>query len=109
MKKRIPKFQECMRLMHKRDPQMQEDGFHLLLSQAHDYTQQLIEEFVQETDPGLRCWLLELLVETRNSDALPLFLQHLHSKETDLRVIAIRGLKQLDTKEARRALWEAGI
>lgn len=46
-----------MRLMRQRDPQMQEEGFHLLRSQAHRYTEQLMKEFAQETDPGLRYWL----------------------------------------------------
>jgi len=98
-----------MRLMRQHDPQMQEDGFHLLRSQAHKYTQQLMNEFAQETDPGLRCWLLELLAEVRDPDVLPLFLEYLHSDETSLKFWVIRGLKQLNTKEARRALWEAGV
>ena len=98
-----------MRLMRKRNPQLQEDGFHLLRSHAHEYTQQLMNAFAQEIDPGLRCWLLELLAEARDLDALPLFLDYLHSDETSLKTMAIRGLKQLKTKEARRALWEAGV
>jgi hypothetical protein len=98
-----------MRLMRKRDPQSQEDGFHLLLFRAHEYSQQLMVEFAQETDPGLRCWLLELLAEARDPDALPLFLEYLHSDETSLKMMAIHGLNQLNTKDARRALWEVGI
>lgn len=98
-----------MRLMRKRDPQLQEDGFHILLPHAHEYTQQLMDECAQETDLGLRCWLLELLAETRNADALPFFLTYLHSDETGLKDMAIHGLKQLNTKEARRALWETGV
>ena len=109
MKKQVPGFQEGMRLMRKRDPQLQEDGFHLLRSHAHEYTQQLMNAFAQETDPGLRCWLLELLAEARDLNALPLFLRYLHSEETGLKTMAIHGLKQINTKEALRALWEAGV
>src|SRR5258708_36673750 len=98
-----------MRLMRKHDAQLQEDGFHLLLPHAHEYVAQLIDEFSHETDPGLRCWLLELLAEAKDPNALPLFLEYLHSDETSLKTMAIRGLKQLNTKEARRALWEAGV
>jgi hypothetical protein len=98
-----------MRLMRKRDPQMQEDGFHLLRDQAHKYTQQLMNEFAQETDPGLRCWLLELLGEARDPKTFPLFVEYLQSDNESLRSWAIRGLKLLNTKEARRALWEAGV
>ena len=35
-----------MCLMRKRDAQLQEEGFHLLLSHAHEYAQQLMDEFV---------------------------------------------------------------
>ncbi|GLV59841.1 hypothetical protein KDH_66650 [Dictyobacter sp. S3.2.2.5] len=107
MKKRVPKFQEGMRLMRHSDPQLQEDGFHLLLPYAHEYTQQLIDSFRQEADSGLRHWLLELLSAAKDPEALPIFLEYLHSDESGLKSEAIRGLKILNTKEARRALWEA--
>jgi hypothetical protein len=98
-----------MRLMRKRDAQLQEDGFHFLLPHAHEYTQQLMDEFSRETDPGLRRWLLELLAETKDPNAFALFLRYLYSDDRSLKTLAIRGLKHLNTKEARRALWEAGI
>ncbi|GLV54322.1 hypothetical protein KDH_11700 [Dictyobacter sp. S3.2.2.5] len=109
MKKQLPGFQECLRLMRMRDPQMQEDGFHLLRAQAHKYTQQLVNEVTRETNPGLRCWFLELLAEARDPGALPLFLEYLYSDETLLKTWAISGLKQINTKASRRALWEAGF
>ncbi len=109
MKGSFPGFQECMQLMRKSDAQSQEDGFHFLLPHAHEYTQQLMDAFSQETDHGLRCWLLELLAEGRDPVALPLFLSYLHSDDKSLKTLAIRGLKHLNTKEARRALWEAGV
>ncbi len=96
-----------MRLMRKRDAQLQEDGFHFLLPHAHEYVQQLIDEFSHETDSGLRWWLLELIAEARDARAFSLFLEYLHSDDRGLRVMALHGLKLLDTKEARRALWEA--
>ena len=67
LKKRFPGFQECMRLMRKRDAQLQEDGFHFLLPHAHEYVQQLIDEFSHETDSGLRWWLLELIADEDGS------------------------------------------
>lgn len=97
-----------MRLMRKHDAQLQEDGFHFLLPRVHEYVAQLIDEFSHEADPGLRCWLLELLAEAKDPNALSLFLEYLQSDESSLKAIAIHGLKQLNTKEARRALWEAG-
>jgi hypothetical protein len=50
-----------MRLMRKHAAQLQKDGFYFLLPRAHKYVEQLIDEFFREADPGLRCWLLELL------------------------------------------------
>jgi len=109
LKDPFPGFQECMRLMRKHDAQLQEDGFHFLLPHAHEYVAQLIDEFSHEADPGLRYWLLELLAEAKDPNALSLFLEYLQSDERSLKAIAVHGLKQLNTKEARRALWEAGV
>lgn len=63
-----------MRLMRKRDPQRQEEGFHTILTHAHDYLEPLMAESHAETSHGLRCWLLELIGEARSPHALPLLL-----------------------------------
>jgi hypothetical protein len=98
-----------MRLMRKRNPQLQEDGFYFLLPHAGEHVEQLMNEFSQETDHGLCCWLLELIGEARSPQALPLFLEHLNGDDRSLQYWAIYGLKKLNTKEARRILWEAGV
>jgi hypothetical protein len=60
-----------MQLMRDRDPQDQEDGFHLLLPHAAEHIDQLIAEFAKERiDHGLRCWLLELIGQARSPKAL---------------------------------------
>jgi len=53
LKEQFPGFQACIRLMCKHDPPVQEEGFHLLLPHTHEHIQQLMDEFSQETDPGL--------------------------------------------------------
>jgi len=98
-----------MRLMRKRDAQLQEDGFHALLPHTREYLPQLMDEFEQETNLGLRCWLLELIGEARDPRAFALLLGYLQSENDSLKSWAIEGLKLLNTKEARRALWEAGV
>jgi len=108
-KEKFPGFNECMRLMRKHDPQLKEEGFGYLLSRSHDYVDALIAEFQAERDHGLRCWLLELIGEARSTAAFPLLLEYLYSEDESLRSWAIRGLQHLDTKEARRVLWEAGV
>lgn len=109
MKEHFPGFQACMSLMRKKDAQLQEEGFALLLPHAQEYLEQLIDEFSRETDPGLRCWLLELIARAKDPRAFPLFLTYLQSDVCSLKTWAVYGLELLDTKEARRALWEAGV
>lgn len=101
-------FSEALHLMHKHDPQLQAEGFGRLSAHAPENVDRLIAEFHTETEHGLRCWLLELIGDTKSPTALPLLLEYLQSDDGSLRWWAIRGLKELDTKEARRALWEAG-
>jgi hypothetical protein len=96
-----------MAMMRKRDPMTAEDGFHFLRDHAAEYLDQLVAEFHKEENSGLRYWLFELIVEARNPKMLDFFVEYLYGEEADLRDIAMQGLKELDTKEARRILWEA--
>jgi HEAT repeat protein len=80
----------------------------LLSEHAHEHVERLMLEFRAETRHGLRCWLLELIGEAQSPQAFPLLLEYVSSDDDSLRGWAIRGLKKLNTKEARRALWEAG-
>ncbi|MET9626260.1 hypothetical protein ABZX92_02245 [Lentzea sp. NPDC006480] len=97
------RFEEAMRMMRHRDPQMQEDGFGVLEPHAAEHLDELIEAFREEQDRGLRAWLFELIAAARDSKALPLLVQHL--VDDDLRGYAVHGLVVLDTKEARTALY----
>ncbi|MDP9381573.1 MAG: HEAT repeat domain-containing protein [Chloroflexota bacterium] len=106
-KGQLPSFQQCLRMMRKHDPQVQEDGYHYLLAQAPVYLDQLIAQFEVEEDIGVRRWLLELIGETRSLAALPLLTECLRSDDEYLRRWAMWGLKTINTKEARRTLWEA--
>lgn len=96
-------------MMRKKGAMIQEDGFSWLLPEAHRFVDEIIAEFNSETDHGLKCWLLELLGNTHDQKTLPLFLKYLKSEDESFRYWAIEGLKALDCKEARRALYEAGI
>lgn len=101
-------FREAMRLMRRSNPQLQEDGFGMLRPVAHRYVRELMVEFANERDHGLRCWLLELIGEARSPEAFPLLAVQLRGDDESLRSWAVDGLAQLDTKEARRLLWESG-
>jgi hypothetical protein len=105
-------FDKCIKLMKKHHPQLQEDGFHLLLPHASLYVEELIQVFEKETELGLKCWFLELLAATKSSMALPLFIENASlsdKKLVSLKDWAIHGLKNLDTKESRCILFKLGI
>lgn len=94
--------------MRTRDPKVQEDAFDFLREHADAYVDELIEEFAAERDdPGLRCWLLELIAEARSPQALDVFRDQLESLDESLRFWAVRGLEMLDDREAAQALDQA--
>jgi HEAT repeat protein len=100
-------FRRALRDLHKHDPQRAEDAFGTLAADAGDHAIELIDAFRSETDPGIRRWLLELVGLARSADALPLLVEQLQSDDELLRSHAIDGLKRLNTKPAREALWKA--
>ena len=95
-------------MMHKHDPQIQEDGFNLLAPIATQHCAELIDQFETETDPGVRRWLLELIGMARSENALPVLVQELDDDDESLREWARRGLQQLNSQQARTALWQHG-
>jgi hypothetical protein len=99
-------FVRAMRLMRRHDPQLAEDGFERLRALAGAHVDELIGEFGRETDHGLRCWLLELIGEARSPRAFDLLVAQLRGEDEALSVWAQRGLRLLDTKVARRVLWQ---
>ncbi|MES9536499.1 MULTISPECIES: HEAT repeat domain-containing protein [unclassified Actinomadura] len=102
------RFDQAMQLMRTKEPRVREDAFDFLREHADAYVGELIEEFAAERDdPGLRCWLLELIAEARSPEALEVFRGQLESQDDSLRFWAVRGLEMLDTREAEQALEEA--
>lgn len=99
-------FDRALRLMRRRDPQLAEEGFGRLREIAGEHLDELIAEFTRETDHGLRCWLLELIAQARSPRAFDLLVAELRGDEESLRCWARRGLRLLDTKDARRVLWQ---
>jgi hypothetical protein len=102
------RFDQAMQLMRKSDPQVREDAFDFLREHADAYVDELIEAFAAERDEhGLRCWLLELIAETRSPKALAVFGDQLESTDESLRFWAVRGLEMLDSREAGQVLHRA--
>lgn len=104
-----PIFKTCMKMMRDRNPQTQEDGYHWLVDYAADFIPELTHELNIETDPGLCSWLMELLAETKDPCTLEIFKHRLEDPNDIIRNCAIRSLQELNTRESRTILWEAGI
>ncbi len=103
-------FQQCTRLMRRRDGQSKEEGYHLLLPRALEFVTELLEEAMTErNDPGLRSWLYELLRETKSPLPIDHYKSLLASVHEEERQWAVKGLKAIDTPESRKLLFEAGL
>lgn len=103
-------FTRAMKLMRKHDPQLQEDGFGLLLPHAAAHLDALIAAHAQERDYGLRCWLLELIAEARSPETIDFLAAQLHSPDDCAPSWAAHGLRLIDTKESRTILhWSAAL
>jgi hypothetical protein len=107
MSEKFPGFKACLSMMRKRNSQTQEDGFHFLRPHAAEYVDELIAEFEMERDHGLRCWLFELLGYARSPKTFFVFVEYLKSDDESFQSWAAKGLHNLNTKDARQALWDA--
>jgi hypothetical protein len=103
----FPGFQRCMWMMRRHNPQTQEEGFGALRPRAREHVQELIHEFRTENDHGLRCWLLELIGDAESEDTFEILAEQLRGPDPAFRSWAILGLERLESKAARRLLWEA--
>ena len=93
--------------MHSKDPQLSEDGFHLLMSIAADHIDELIEEYRRDDTPGY--WLLELIADAKSPRAFDVLVEALDHEYEWYRSRAEGGLRDLGTKQARRLLFERGL
>ncbi len=101
------RFEVAMGRMRDGDPRVREGAFDFLREHADAYVDELIAEFAVEDDPGLRCWLLELVAEARSGKALDVFRDQLEGPDESLRFWAARGLEMLDTRAAEQVLEQA--
>jgi hypothetical protein len=102
----FPGFNACLGMMRDRDPQVMEDGFHWLRSHVAEFVPGLLAAFRDEMDRGVKCWLLELIGDSRDARALDLLVEQLRSEDESLRQWAETGLKTLDSRESRTVLFE---
>lgn len=76
---------------------------------AGAHAEELIAAVRATNDDRLRGLLLSVLCEARLFEAFPVFVEHLSSVDELVKYWAIWGLRNLGTREARQALWDAGV
>jgi hypothetical protein len=73
---------------------------------AKEHLDELIA-IIRNDDSHIGAWLLEALAEAKVPEAEEFLIENLQSAAPHRRFWAIYGLKNLDTKSARKALWDA--
>jgi HEAT repeat protein len=113
-KRKYPKFPgvaKCVDLL--RSPNVHGSWVNIICAELQENAskigKELVDAFRTETDIGVRRILLGVIAEAKILEALPTLVENLKSPDESLRYWAIEGLKGLNTPEARRALWEAGV
>jgi hypothetical protein len=76
---------------------------------AATHADELIAAFRDPKNTGLQLILLGVICEARLPEALPVFVEYLHAEDERYRCWSERGLRELNTPEARKALWEASL
>ena len=79
-----------------------------LKENAFTHADELIAAFRSQQDERVRVILLMVMCDAKLPEALQLFVEHLRSENESLRHWSEQGLRDLDTPESRKALWEAG-
>jgi hypothetical protein len=60
-------------------------------------------------DNQIRGLLLSALGDARIPEAFTVFVEHLSFEDELVKYWAVSGLRRLGTREARQALWDAGV
>jgi HEAT repeat protein len=113
-KRRYPKFPgvaRCVELLRRRNTQgsLVDIICGELEDNAAAHAAELLSAFRAEPSEHVRLLLLGIIADARLPEALPLLVEQLRSPDERLRRWASRGLQALNTPEARKALWEAGV
>ncbi len=81
----------------------------MLLHHADKFVEELIAEFREETDQGLKSWLLELVAEARSEKAFDFLHEQIDASNLSYRDWAIKGLRRLNTKASKKLLSDRGM
>jgi len=106
---KFPGVSACVELLRRHNVKGEylDDVMGDLQEHASTNIEDLLAAFRAETDSRVRTLLLSVIAETRSPAALPIFAEILLGDDEELQVWAARGLHVLNTKDARKLLWEA--
>lgn len=107
----FPGVAKCVELL--RQTNVQGEWIDIICFELQDHATEdpaeLIEAIRAPENKGVRLILLGVLENAAVPEAIPLFSDVLQSGDESERDYAIRGLEEIDTKEARTVLWRAGV
>jgi hypothetical protein len=113
-KRRHPKFPgvaKCVELLRRRNTHSNKVDILCgeLQHNAAAHADELIAAFQAEANEHVRNLLLMVIADVKLPQAQSVLIEQLHSPDERLRYWAEQGLSRLNTAEARKALWEAGL
>jgi|GEM_PF-3994899 len=100
-------FAVCMEFMCHPDPEKKQHGFHALRQNVATFLPLILHALERETNHGIQCWLLELVVIGKEPSTIPLLASYLYHKDDSLRYWAKTGLKDFGTRQALRIIRDA--
>ncbi len=113
-KRKYPKFPgvaKCVEMLGRRN--VQGSLLEIVLGELQDnaaaHAEELIVAFQAQKNQQVRLLLLMTFCDAKLKEAMPLFVEHLRSDDESLRYWSEQGLRALNTPEARKVLWQAGL
>ncbi len=107
----FPGVAKCVELLHRRN--VKGELVEILCAELRDHAAghatELVAACSAESDERVRHILFGVLCEAKLPEALSVFVEHLRSDDESLRYWSEQGLRALNTPDARKALWQAGL
>jgi hypothetical protein len=104
--RQFPGFAACLDMLDAGADEL-EWGLGILRNHAAEHVEEFIEALQAPENESVRWLLLEAVGATHSDAVVPIVATYLQSSDSDLWDWAIRALREIDTKESRRALWDA--